>query len=436
MSQLDRRQFLGTSTAAFTGLFAGWQGLNAESTPLVKSPNDRWKIGAIGMRYQGSVITRQALAFGDVVAICDVDRHVLEQARASFNSGATIYQDYHDLIARSDLDVILIGAPDHWHAKMLIDACRAKKDVYVEKPLTLTIDEGRIVNQVAQETGRVIQVGTWQRNDSRFRLAAELVQSGRLGTIRKVTVVLGKNQQGGPFPSVPLPKQLDWNRWLGQAPDTAYIPERSHYTFRFWYEYAGGEMTDTGAHHIDIAMWALKLDQTGPVEITAQAELPQVTDGFNVAKNFTTQMRFANGVVFEILDDGRSGILFEGDAGRIFVNRGTITGTPVEELKTKPLPRESYQLYAQDNLSRPEKSGKLDAISNHMGNFYDCTVSRQTPISSVLSQHRVASACHLGNLACRLGRSLRWNPETERFVDDEAANQMIKRQQRAGFEVV
>ena len=147
-------------------------------------------------------------------------------------------------------------------------------------------------------------------------------------------------------------------------------------------------------------------------------------------------MRFANVVVFEILDDGRSGILFEGDAGRIFVNRGTITGTPVEELKTKPLPRESYQLYAQDNLSRPEKSGKLDAISNHMGNFYDCTVSRQTPISSVLSQHRVASACHLGNLACRLGRSLRWNPETERFVDDEAANQMIKRQQRAGFEVV
>jgi len=436
MYRSSRRQFLQqVASTAPVGLLLSQRAVTAAEEPRVKSPNSRWRIGAIGMRYQGSVITRQALAFGDVVAIADVDRHVLEQARASFNSAATIHEDYRDLIAKKDIDVVLIGAPDHWHAKMLIDACRAGKDVYVEKPLTLTIDEGAAIQRVVAETGRVVQVGTWQRHDQRFRLAAEMVRAGRLGKISKVTIVLGKNETGGPFSVVPLPRQLNWDRWVGPSPKTPYIPERCHYTFRYWYEYAGGEMTDTGAHHLDIAMWACGLDNTGPIEVTGSGRFTRIDNGYNVPAEFSARMTFASGVVFEILDQGRSGILFEGEAGRMFVNRGSLSGTPVDELKTRSLPREGYGLYPHDNLGRPEKAGKLDAISNHMGNFYDCTQSRQTPISSVASQHRVASACHLGNIAVRLGRTLSWNPQTEQFVGDAEANSYVRREQREGYTI-
>lgn len=442
MGGFSRRQFLwqlgGLPAATLLPAFA----TSAVAAPAVKSPNERWRIGAIGMRYQGSVITREATAFGDVRAICDVDRHVREQARASFNSSAAICEDYRDLIARDDVDVVLIGAPDHWHAKMTIDACRAGKDVYVEKPLTLTIDEGKVLRRVVAETGRVVQVGTWQRDDHRFRRAAEMVRAGRLGTIRRVSIVLGKNEAGGPFPVASVPKHLNWDRWLGQAPATDYIPERCHYNFRYWFEYAGGEMTDTGAHHLDIALWALGLDNTGPVEIATEGTLPRITDGYNVPKDFSARLKFVGGVgidvggvEIEILDTGRSGILFEGEQGRIFVNRGTLAGAPVDDLKSKPLPREAFRLYAHDNLSRPEKAGKIEAISNHMGNFYDCVQSRQTPISPVASQHRVATACHLANLSLRLGRNLRWKPAAERFLNDDEADRHLRREQRPGYEV-
>jgi myo-inositol 2-dehydrogenase/D-chiro-inositol 1-dehydrogenase len=444
MTQLARRTLLKSAVAgagvATLGQALGGLGFHAApllaaDSPQVKSPNARWRIGAIGLRYQGSVITREATAFGDVVALCDVDRHVREQARASFGSTATIFEDYRDLIARQDLDVILIGAPDHWHAKMAIDACRAGKDVYVEKPLTLTIDEGRLIREAVKETGRVVQVGTWQRSDQRFRQAAEMVRDGRLGAIRKVQIVLGKNAQGGPFETTPIPKHLNWDRWLGPAPIVPYTPERCHYTFRSWYEYAGGEITDTGAHHLDIAQWAIGVQHSGPVEVSAQAKLPKVANGFNVPLEYRVTLRYSSGVEIELLDQGRSGILFEGEKGRIFVSRGAITGTPVEELATRPLPRDAYKLYSHDQLSRPELSGKIDAIKNHMANFHDCTLARQTPISDIESQHRTATACHLANLACRLGRTLRWNPETEKFLDDAEAARYLRRESRPGYTV-
>jgi myo-inositol 2-dehydrogenase/D-chiro-inositol 1-dehydrogenase len=431
-----RRSFLTTaSLAAGAGTLLGpvWPASAAEDS--VKSPNARWRIGSIGMRYQGSVITREALPFGDVVAIADVDRHVREQARASFGSTAIIYEDYREMLARKDLDVILIGAPDHWHAKMAIDAVRSGRDVYVEKPVTLTINEGKTLCKVAEEVNRVIQVGSWQRSDQRFRLAAELIRAGRLGDVKKATVVLGKNRHGGPFENSKPPGNLNWNLWLGQAPEVPYCAERCHYTFRFWYDYAGGEMTDTGAHHLDIALWALDLDRTGPTEIIPQGKLPSVENGFSVATDFKVTFKFASGVEIDVLDEGRNGILFEGTDGRIFVNRGLIDGAPVQELSAKPLRREDYQVYKYDNLDRKELSGKIDAIKNHMGNFADAIQSRRTTISDVVSQHRSASACHLGNIALRLGRPLKWNPDAQDFINDPEASTYIQREQRKGFEV-
>ena len=286
-----------------------------------------------------------------------------------------------------------------------------------------------------EATGRIVQVGTWQRSDARFRLAAEMVRAGRVGRVRKVTVVLGKNKQGGPFTVSEPPANLNWNLWQGQTPAVPYIAERTHYTFRWWYEYSGGQMTDWGAHHVDIAQWLLGQEKSGPVEIETEATFPDVVNGYNVAKDFRARLVYADGVEVEILDNGRSGLLVEGDGGRLFVNRGAISGTPVEQLAEMPLPRDQFQLYADDNHARPERSGKLDAIINHMGNFFDCIETRRPPISDVASQHRSVTACHLANISMRLGRKLKWDPAAERFVGDDAANQWLSRPRREGFEL-
>lgn len=433
-----RRQFLQKSASMSAGLVFGSFAAQATIAKLAaaekaRSKVERLGIAAIGMRYQGSVIAEKARAFGDIIAIADVDRHVREQARASFGSTPRIFENYADMLQLDGIDVVLIGAPDHWHSKMLIDAVRAGKDVYCEKPLTLTVDEGKVLRDVVGQSDRVVQVGTWQRSDSRFRLAVELVRQGRVGKLRKVTCTTNKNPTSGSFKTAVAPPHLNWDLWQGQTPEVPYTPERCHYTFRWWNEYSGGKMTDWGAHHVDIAQWAI---DSLPIMIDGKADFPNVENGYNVAKNFTATIRYANGVVLQINDEGRNGIMFEGDAGRIFVNRGTLAGAPVEALADRPLPRESFATYEHDNLKRPERTGKLDAIINHMGNFFDCIESRRQPISDLESQHRSVSTCHLANISMQLGRPLNWNPETELFTGDTEANGFLKREQRQGFEVV
>ncbi len=431
--RLTRRELLAASAAV--GLAHSvpyFPSADLEARSLPRSANDRFRIGAVGMRYQGTVIAVQALAYADVVAICDVDRHVREQARASFGSTPAIYEDYRALLDRKDVDVVTIGTPDHWHAKMVIDACLAGKDVYVEKPLTLTVAEGQAICRVVEQTGRVVQVGSWQRSDSRFRLACEMVRQGRIGKLQRVEVVLGKNATGGPFPERPVPGHLNWDLWLGQAPLVPYVEERCHYTFRWWFEYAGGQMTDWGAHHLDIAQWAI---DSFPVEVEGKAKFSNIPNGFNVPVDFSAWYRFANGVEMTVHDTGRNGIMFIGSEGQIFVNRGTIAGKPVEALADVPLPREAFRLYDFDNLSRPERAGKLEAITNHMGNFFDCVKARRRPISDVWNQHQSALTCHLANISMRLGRKLQWDPAAERFVGDEEANAMLSRPQRPPYSI-
>lgn len=429
----SRRSFL-TSSAVTTGLLSGLPMVSESATQ--KKPTakvERRGVGSIGLRYQGSVIAHKAAMYGDVVAVCDVDKNVRDPIKAAFGSTPRAFEDYQDLLERKDVDVVTIGAPDHWHTKMVIDACRAGKDVYCEKPLTLTIDEGKVLRDVVKETGRVVQVGSWQRSDQRFRQAVEMVRQGRIGKLQRVDVTLGKNVVGGPFAQRRVPLNLNWNQWQGQTPDVPYLAERSHYTFRWWYQYSGGQMTDWGAHHLDIAQWAIN---SLPVEISGTATYPTTADGYNVAIDFGATYKYANGVVLNVTDTGRNGILFTGDRGRIFVNRGALQGKPVEDLTKNPLPRESWNAYGYDNLERPDRAGKLDAIVNHMGNFFDCLNSGQPPVSDVESQHRSVSTCHLGNIAMKLGRTLRWDPQTETFPNDAEANSHLKRPQRAGFETI
>ena len=430
-----RRRFLKTSAAVLGsgGLVPYIFTADAEARTAPRSANDRFRIGSIGMRYQGTVIAEKARADGDIVAIADVDRHVREQARAAFGSTPLIFEDYRKLLDRQDIDVVTIGAPDHWHTKMVIDACRAGKDVYVEKPLTLTVDEGQLLTRVVKETGRIVQVGSWQRSDHNCRLAVELVRQGRIGKLETVEVILGKNVTGGPFPERPVPGHFNWDMWQGQRPDVPYIEQRSHYTFRWWYEYSGGQMTDWGAHHLDIAQWGIG---ELPIEIDGKARMPGVKDGYNVAVDFEARYVYPSGVVMTVSDTGRNGIMFSGAQGRIFVNRGTVSGKPVEDLASNPLPREAFQLYDFDNLDRPARVGKLDAIINHMGNFFDCVRQRRRPLSEVVGQHQSVTTCHLGNISMRLGRPLKWDPAAETFPGDAEANAMLSRAQRKGYEVV
>ncbi len=433
--QTPRRHFLSHSALASLGIGFGVHSARSMATTgpasESKSPNQRLGVGAIGLRYQGSVIALKAQMYGDVVAVCDVDKNVCDQAKASFGSTPFSCEDYRELLAKKNVDVVTIGTPDHWHTKMVIDACRAGKDVYCEKPLTLTIEEGQQLCKVVKETGRVVQVGSWQRSDDRFRLAVEIVRSGRIGKLKTVDVVLGKNGTSQSFTPTKAPKHLNWELWQGQTPSVPYIEERSHYTFRWWYEYSGGQMTDWGAHHIDIAQWAIN---DNPISILGKAKFPNVENGFNVATDFEVVYEYANGVTMTVKDTGENGILFTGDSGRIFVNRGKITGAPVEELSNRPLPREAWKVYDFDNLQRPARAGKLDAIVNHMGNFFDCIQSRRLPISDVHNQHRTVSSCHLGNISMRLGRALKWNPTEETFVNDAEANRWLRRDQRKGYE--
>ena len=427
---LTRRSFLATTAAGGSLLCVSDTATAAEEKPRHKV--ERLGIGSIGLRYQGSVIADKARLYGDIVALADVDKNVREQARAAFGSTPRIFEDYRQLIERTDVDVITIGTPDHWHVKMAVDACRAGKDVYLEKPLSLTIDEGKLLRQVVKETGRVLQVGSWQRSDHRFRLAVEMVRQGRIGDLKRVDVVLGKNNTGGPFERRKPPASFNWELWQGQTPDVPYLEERGHYTFRWWHEYSGGQMTDWGAHHLDIAQWAIG---SSPEYIDGQAKYPSVKDGYNVPIDFKAEYRYPGGVVMTVSDEGRNGILFTGAQGRIFVNRGTIEGKPVEDLADSPLSREEFKVYSHDNLSRPERAGKLDAIVNHMGNFFDCIASRKDPISDVESQHRSVSTCHLGNISMRLARPLKWDAELETFPDDVEANKLLAREQRAGYEI-
>ena len=439
-SKRDRRQFLKGSGLALAGAWATPYTFTADAADSDRpgSKNDRFGIGAIGMNNRGAFITKAAVAYGDVVAICDVDSQVAQRAKVAFGGKADLYEDYRKMLERPDVDVVMIGSPDHWHAAMAVDACRAGKDVFCEKPLTLTVSEGKPIIKAVKETGAVVQVGTWRRSEGHFRLACEMVRQGRLGRLKKVTVTLGTNPTGGPFKTQEPPPHLNWDMWLGQTPLVPYCPERCHRTFRWWLDYSGGQMTDWGAHHIDIAQWGMNRDTSGPVEIFGRGTFPSVENGYDVPTPFEARMLYDDGVELLVLDHApkaRSGIMFEGEKGRIFANRGNVDGKPAEDLEHNPLPREQYKIYLHDNLSRPTRYGSGNAIINHMGNFFDCVKTRKQPISDVASQHRTATVCHLGTIAMQLGRKLKWDPEKEQCIDDDEANRMLSREPRKGYEL-
>jgi predicted dehydrogenase len=405
-----------------------------------KAKNDRPRVGCIGLGGMGSGDAMNAANYGDIVAVCDVDRNHLERAKNSDRIGkgkAEAYEDYRKLLDRKDIDVVTCGTPDHWHTRVAIDAMRAGKDIYCEKPLTLTIAEGKALCKVAKETGRVLQVGTQQRSDHNrvFLLAVALVRSGRIGKIRKVTAAIGGGPAGGPFAKEAPPAELNWDMWLGQAPKVDYIRQRCHGDFRWWYEYSGGKLTDWGAHHVDIGQWGIGMENTGPTSIEVEKGIlpvdfkggyPVPDDRYNTATAFVVKAKFPNDVVLEIRDDTENGVTFQGTGGRIFVTRDRI------DLEGGAVPALYEQGVPEALLKELRKGKRLDS---HMANFFECVRDRGTPVSDVWTHHRALTTCHLANIAMRLGnRKLTWDADKEEIVGDSEANAMQTRPQRAGYE--
>jgi len=431
---ISRRRFLKTSAAIATGsALPGWfieqsRGYAATTKPL--SPNDKPNIALIGCGGQGRYDTTLTAKFASVVAVCDVDSKRAEEASKQFG-GAKAYKDFRKLLERDDVHAIINGTPDHWHTLVNIAAMKAGKDVYSEKPLTLTIDEGKRLVTVARETHRILQTGSQQRSDSRFRLACELVRNGRLGQLKHVITSLPAGPRGGPFSPVPVPSELDWDFWQGQTPSVPYIRERCHGSFRYWWDYSGGTMTDWGAHHNDIALWGLGLERSGPVTIQGRPLVAMVPGGFTASAEYRVEYSYANGVTHTCQStsgngpDGSvrgtakpgeipHGVRFEGAGGWIFVTRGKIEASN-PALLSEPLTANATRLYASNN---------------HMENFFDCIRSRKPPICDAEIGHRSVSLCHLGVIAIRLGRKLNWDATREQFVNDSAANDWLAREQR------
>jgi predicted dehydrogenase len=333
---------------------------------------------------------------------------------------------------RDDVHVVVQATPDHWHTLVNLAAAKAKKDVYGEKPLTLTIDEGKRLVDAVRTKQTVFQTGSQQRSDKRFRLAAELVRNGRLGRLKQITVYLPAGLRGGPFPTLPVPEGFNWDFYLGQAPKVDYVKERTHTTFRYWFDYSGGTMTDWGAHHNDIVRWALGFD--GPVAVEGKALSEPVPGGYTAISDYEVTYTWPGNVTHIVKstpDDNiyggavkpngqHNGIRFEGADGWLWVNRGDLTASD-DALLTTPL---------ADNAAH------LEVSSDHMGNFFECVRSRRNPIAHPEVGHRSASVCHLGVIALRLGRKLHWDPSSQLFTGEHAleANRFLSRPMRAPYD--
>lgn len=403
--------------------------------------NDRPRIGCIGVGSMGTGDAEHHAHFGDVLAVCDVDTRHSDRAKYHDKIGkgkADSYGDYRKILERKDIDVVSVVTPDHWHVKIAIEALQAGKHVFCQKPLTLTLEENQLIRNACEKyKDRVFFIGTQQRSDNdRFLRAINMVQKGLLGDIKKITVGINGGDVGGPFKKSAPPKELDWNFWLGQAPSVDYIEQRSHYQFRWWYEYSGGKFTDWGAHHVDIAQWAIGQDKkgSGPIEIDgsdAKHPVPYkdghatIDDSYNTSSDFAVKCKFANGTEMVVDSRSENGVLFEGSKGRIFVSRGKIAGLPIEQQWDK-------DKYGPDDLKTLYKGKPFEG---HKENFYRCISEGGLPVSDVYSHVVMMNTCHLCAIAARLGRTIKWDPKEERIVGDEQAAKFFARTPRAGFEI-
>jgi len=414
---LNRRSFLRRAGAAGVGAiavpyFAPGRALGQGD----KDPaNERLTMGFIGVGgmgggHLGGLAGRRDV---EVLAVCDVDEERRNAAKARVGDQCAAYNDYRELLDRDDIDSVVIATPDHWHALTTILACEAGKDVYCEKPLSLTIEEALKMIEAVRRYGRVFQTGSQQRSGGEFQQAVSLVRSGRIGKVHTIHVGIGGGPTSGWEPDTDPPPGLDWDMWLGPAPWVPYNKLRCHYNFRWFYDYSGGILTDWGHHHNDIAQWGLDMDGSGPVKIEGWGKFP--TDGlYDTVNAFEITCTYADGTKLVTASTGH-GVKFDGPDGWVHVDRGFLETFPAE-LKDEELGPGDVRLL----------SGR-----GHHDNWLDCIKTRERPICDIEIGASSVIVCHLENIAIRTGRSLEWDPGSHRFVNDEGANRWISKPCRA-----
>ena len=479
----SRRGFMQRSVAAMAAAgLPPWYaeemfGAAARAAEDNKKPdaNGKLNVAVIGVgpnsARRSNALIGEARRFKHVnfTAVCDVDaRHLTASVAQMKKDGFDVkgYKDYREVMASKDVDAVIIAVPDHWHTLVALEALRQGKDVYCEKPLTLTIEEALLLKEAVKKSKKVLQTGSQQRSEmTQFRLAADVIRAGRIGKITSIECRIGGNPTSGPIKEVEPPKELDWDMWLGPTAKVPYRFERKnnqdqtncHYEFRWWYDYSGGKMTDWGAHHIDIAQWCLGMDGNGPthVEVLEAAKPLDSGDGYNCHPTFKVQYTYANGAKAIAMDgrgtavkelyraDGKpltkkvkgneveldgisgdeNGIMVFGENGTVFVNRGMVVASNPKILSEK-LTADDPKLYP----TRPP---------NHMGNFLDCVKSRETPICGVEVGGGSVIVCHLGTIALRSGLKLTWDAKANKFTGEnaEAGNKMLSREMRAPWKL-
>ena len=428
MKTLTRRLFLKSTTqlAASTIAVPYIVPSSALGNGGSTAPSERLTMGAIGIGNQGMHNLRNFLTCDDlrVLAVCDVDTKHKARAKETVDSAygnkdCAAYNDFREILVRNDLDTVLIATPDHWHAILAIEAAKAGKDIYCEKPISLTIAEGRAVADTVKRFGTVYQSGTQRRSNACFRFAVDIARSGMLGRLKTLHCYYHNGPTCPPQKPEAVPEGFDYDRWLGPAPFEAYTPRRCHGSFRWLYDYSGGQLTDLGAHFNDLAQWANDSQHTGPVEYEGRAEFPR--DGlFNTPVRFEVVATYADGVKMIYHDETEPG---RGPRGNKFV--GTEGWVSVDDT--------GKITASNDAIMQKLKVGQrgYEYMMGHHRNFLDCVKTRRVPISGAEVSHRTVTTCHAGNICLRLGRKLRWDPVGERFINDETANRMLERAKRS-----
>jgi predicted dehydrogenase len=392
--------------------------------------NDRIGVGFIGMGRQAGGLLPVLVGIKETqfVAVADVNRVRAEDVASKH--GATPYQDYRRLLERKDVDAIVTATPEHWRVLICIHACQAGKDLYVEKPMSLTIREGRLIVRAVRKYGRVFQTGSQQRSMWPNHAGCELVRSGAIGKIRRVVAYNYPTPWEGALPAQPVPPGLDWDMWCGPSQPVPfsqdlYLP-RANPGWLSFRPYSGGEMTGWGAHGFDQVQWALGMDQGGPEEIWTEGSpmapptyrVPESKDrGDRLCREPKVFFRYPGGTVMELADGPMGGARFEGDRATVTIDRAICQSDPPE--------------MAEAALERRPPGWR----EHHLKNWVDCMKTRARPIADVEVGHRSATVCHLGNIARWTGRRLRWDPVKERFIDDRQANALLDRPRRKGYEV-
>ena len=423
----NRRHFLGTAGAlamAGAGLGLGLRERRVQAATNPIGANDRIRVGAIGIGRRAKLLLQQLPETAQIVALCDCNLPRAEEFKSEMKADWAIYQNYHALLERQDIDAVVIGTADFQRVLPCMHACMAGKDVYAEKPLTLYIQEGRALVDAVRKHDRILQVGTQQRSMAMNRVACELIRNGGLGKVKQVRAVNYTNAMAPPSTPIgeePVPNGLDWNIWLNQAAQRPYHNEWMGWSH--WQDFGGGEMTNWGAHGVDQIQWALGMDDAGPTEMWP------ITSG----PNGQVGMRYANGVeVHFVLEKSGpfGGAIFICEKGKIEINRNKFNSNP---------PEIAAELRKQVDVAEEERKWSdelaLWQARWHMQNWLDCMRSRQRPVADVEIGHRSISVCHLANITRAVGRKLQWDPAKEQFVGDVEANRYVTRPRRPGFEL-